>query len=172
MLIFGAYLGFWRLAGQCREGPTESQLPSWISRLKQLHFPHGFGTSKCQIHVEKLRFFSFQLFFFWDGETWSCEFWCKNCRLWILLLNDDCHMFLHVCKTTWEPTSFVWSYNPYKWPYKWLTGVVSPHPIPLAGRGPLLQVIPSFSTFTCYCYWWNFPMICRKAIFQPTRSNF
>ena len=24
------------------------------------------------------------------------------------------------------PTSYKWSYNPYKWPYKWVIGVISP----------------------------------------------
>ena len=32
----------------------------------------------------------------------------------------------------WAPTSYKWSYNPYQWPYKWLTGtllmwIISPH---------------------------------------------
>ena len=34
-------------------------------------------------------------------------------------------------KKTWlgvqggPPTSYNWSYNPYKWPYKWITGVIT-----------------------------------------------
>ena len=27
--------------------------------------------------------------------------------------------------TRWAPTSFKWSYNPYKGPYKWVTGVIA-----------------------------------------------
>ena len=25
----------------------------------------------------------------------------------------------------WDPASYTWSSNPYKWPYKWVTGVVT-----------------------------------------------
>ena len=25
----------------------------------------------------------------------------------------------------WAPTSYTWNYNPYKWPYKWVTGVIT-----------------------------------------------
>ena len=28
--------------------------------------------------------------------------------------------------TRWAPTTSKWSYNPFKWPYKWVTGVISP----------------------------------------------
>ena len=45
--------------------------------------------------------------------------------------------------TRWAPSSYIWSYNPYKWPYKWLTvlitlviGVINPV---ITGRGPTLQ---------------------------------
>ena len=24
--------------------------------------------------------------------------------------------------TRWAPTSYTWSYNPFKWPYNWVTG--------------------------------------------------
>ena len=27
--------------------------------------------------------------------------------------------------TRWAPTSYKWRYNPYKWPYKWVTGVIT-----------------------------------------------
>ena len=27
----------------------------------------------------------------------------------------------------WAPTSYKWSYNPNQWPYKWVTGVISPY---------------------------------------------
>ena len=27
--------------------------------------------------------------------------------------------------TRWAPTSYKWSYNPCKWPYKWVTGVIT-----------------------------------------------
>lgn len=28
--------------------------------------------------------------------------------------------------TSWAPTSYTWTYNLYKWPYKWVTEVTSP----------------------------------------------
>ena len=28
--------------------------------------------------------------------------------------------------TRWAPTSCKWGYNPYKWPYKWVTGAITP----------------------------------------------
>ena len=31
--------------------------------------------------------------------------------------------------TRWAPTSYKCSYNPYKWPYNWVTGVISPSSI-------------------------------------------
>ena len=50
--------------------------------------------------------------------------------------------------TRWAPTSYKWSYfipyNPYQWPSKWVTGVISPylhetfHPIYNHHRGPTL----------------------------------
>ena len=35
--------------------------------------------------------------------------------------------------TKWAPTSCKWSYNPYKWPCKWVIGVITPFK---TGRGP------------------------------------
>lgn len=28
--------------------------------------------------------------------------------------------------TRWAPTSCTWSHHPYKWPYKWVSGVTTP----------------------------------------------
>ena len=25
----------------------------------------------------------------------------------------------------WDPASYTWSYNPYKWPYKWVTAAIT-----------------------------------------------
>ncbi len=33
----------------------------------------------------------------------------------------------------WAPTSYKWSCKPYKWPYKWVTGVITPF---ITSRGP------------------------------------
>ena len=35
--------------------------------------------------------------------------------------------------TRWAPAGYKWSYNPYKWPYKWVTGVIT---LFITGRGP------------------------------------
>ena len=47
-----------------------------------------------------------------------------------------------IFRSRWAPASYKWSYNPYKWPYKWLTvlrtlviGVINPV---ITGRGPTL----------------------------------
>ena len=37
--------------------------------------------------------------------------------------------------TRWIPTSYKWSYNPFKWPYKWANGVIT---LLITGRGPTL----------------------------------
>ena len=31
----------------------------------------------------------------------------------------------HVIPTMRAPTSYKWSYNPHKWPYQWVTGVIT-----------------------------------------------
>ena len=36
--------------------------------------------------------------------------------------------------TKWAPTSYKWSYNPDKWPYTWVTGVITPKHF--VGGGP------------------------------------
>ena len=33
---------------------------------------------------------------------------------------------LRMCPTRWAPTSYKWSCDLYKWPYKWITGVTTP----------------------------------------------
>ena len=42
--------------------------------------------------------------------------------------------------TRWAPTSYKWGYNPYKWPCKLVTGVITPTSgvinLLIAGRGP------------------------------------
>ena len=36
------------------------------------------------------------------------------------------------------PTSYKWSCNPYKWPHKWVTGII----MPISGvMGPYLQLV-------------------------------
>ena len=46
------------------------------------------------------------------------------------------------CPRRWAPISYKWSYNPYKLPYKWVTGVITPISgvitLLIAGRGPTL----------------------------------
>ena len=48
------------------------------------------------------------------------------------------------------PTSYKWNYNPYKWPYKWVTGVITPISgvitLLITGRGAHL-VVGGFSPF-------------------------
>ena len=40
-------------------------------------------------------------------------------KLWVL--------FVFTCvPTRWAPTRYKWSYNPYKWPSEWVTGVITP----------------------------------------------
>ena len=43
---------------------------------------------------------------------------------------------LMVFTTRWAPTSYKWSYKPCKWPYKWVTGVITPF---ITSRGPTLK---------------------------------
>ncbi len=49
--------------------------------------------------------------------------------------------------TRWAPTSYKWSCNPYKWPYKWVTGVITPISevitLLITGRGPTLYLQPT-----------------------------
>ena len=40
--------------------------------------------------------------------------------------------------TRWAPISYKLSYSPYKWPYKWVTGVITPINGVTTGRGPTL----------------------------------
>ena len=46
--------------------------------------------------------------------------------------------------TRWAPSSYKWSYNPSKWPYKWLTVLITLvirviNPV-ITGRGPTLYI--------------------------------
>ena len=47
---------------------------------------------------------------------------------------------IEILSTRWAPTRHKWSYNPYKWPYKWVTGVITPLrgviDLLITGRGP------------------------------------
>ena len=36
-------------------------------------------------------------------------------------MNED----IDILPTRWAPTSCKWGYNNYKWPYKWVTGVIT-----------------------------------------------
>ena len=52
--------------------------------------------------------------------------------------------------TRWAPPSYKWSCNPYEWPYKWVTGVITPlmgviTPL-ITGRGPPCR---NFGEFFC-----------------------
>ena len=54
-------------------------------------------------------------------------------------------VFFGVFYTRWAPTIYKWSCNPYKWPYKWVTGVITlligvitPF---ITGRGPPCRVL-------------------------------
>ena len=82
-------------------------------------------------HLEKLPSEKMCLTFSWlpwDG--------CFCCREVIVQGSDVCFsplrilvrhhqkMIMHVFSTRWAPTSYKLSYNPYKWPYKWVTGYV------------------------------------------------
>ena len=54
--------------------------------------------------------------------------------------------------TGWAPTSYKWSYNPYKLPYKWVNGLITPISGVITsfitGRGPTLQVQKKKGTYT------------------------
>ena len=34
-------------------------------------------------------------------------------------------IYIYINHKIWAPTSYKWSYNPYKWPYKWITDVIT-----------------------------------------------
>ena len=38
-----------------------------------------------------------------------------------------CFFFHNKYSTRWAPTDYKWIYNPCKWLYKWITGVISPY---------------------------------------------
>ena len=40
--------------------------------------------------------------------------------------------------TRWAPTSYKWSYNPYKGPYKLVNGVIT---LLITGRGPPCKIV-------------------------------
>ena len=61
----------------------------------------------------------------WDGMGWDGMGWDG----WIVPPKKKDH-------TRWAPTSYKWSYKPYKLPYKWVTGVITPF---ITSRGPTLQ---------------------------------
>ncbi len=42
--------------------------------------------------------------------------------------------------TRWAHTSVKWSYNPYKWPHKWITGIIWVITLFITGRAPPLVV--------------------------------
>ena len=44
----------------------------------------------------------------------------------IISISNQKSTFLETC-TRWTPTSYKWDCNPYKWPYKRVTGVISPY---------------------------------------------
>ncbi len=53
------------------------------------------------------------------------------------------YIYIYI-STRWAPTIGKWGYNPYKFPYKWVTGVITPISrvitLPITLRGPLCSV--------------------------------
>ena len=54
-------------------------------------------------------------------------------------------LLISIHTTRWAPTSYKCDYNPCKWPYNWVTGVITPL---VTGRGPPCTTIPWF--WTCH----------------------
>ena len=78
--------------------------------------------------------------------------------------------------TRWAPSSCKWTYNPYKWPYKWLTvlitlvvGVINPF---ITGRGPTLHhLIITFLNYTTTWKWnKNLSRKCDLPLFFSKRA--
>ena len=60
------------------------------------------------------------------------------CVIFVEDVPMGCKTILTSCKV--GPTSYKWSCNPYKWPYAWVTGVITPtsgvFTLPITGRAP------------------------------------
>ena len=79
-------------------------------------------------------------------NEWTEEFW--NVMSSVLIGERLEHDFrrinqIETLSTRWAPTRHKWSYNPYKWPYKWATGVIHLYTplrgvinLLITGRGP------------------------------------
>ena len=69
---------------------------------------------------------------------------CYKPTLASTILISEKANFKHSCihPARWAPTSYKWSYSPYKWPCKWVTGVITPIGGVITqfitGRGPTL----------------------------------
>ena len=70
----------------------------------------------------------------------------KDAHMSPIILNWKSRFF--VVTTRWAPTSYKCIYNPYKWSYKWVTGVITLHigiisPFITSRGPPCMKVTPS-----------------------------
>lgn len=98
------------------------------------------------VHFRECRKSSFGRWFsFWIGDFWNPAinffsiFWINATDLSIFSMGIiNCsgkeNVWMYPC-TRWVPSSFRWNYNPYKWPYTWITPV----------SGCIHGTLPSFS---------------------------
>ena len=58
-----------------------------------------------------------------------CERWFKlkseKQKLWSVSLGG--FKEYSTIPTSWAPTSYTWRYDPNRWPYKWVTGIINCH---------------------------------------------